>query len=61
MGTPSAVEVEFSPSRIIFISIFVIPYPYDAEVFIFLLWIYTQSVRLLGLVIGPSQGLYLNT
>jgi hypothetical protein len=25
------------------------------------LWIYTQSIGLLGQVIGPSQGLYLNT
>jgi hypothetical protein len=29
--------------------------------FYFILWIYTQSVGLLGRVIGPSQGLYLNT
>jgi hypothetical protein len=27
----------------------------------FSLWIYTQSVGLLGRVIGPSQGLYINT
>jgi hypothetical protein len=31
-----------------------------SRLFIFL-WIYTQSVGLLGRVIGPSQGLYLNT
>jgi hypothetical protein len=27
----------------------------------FILWTYTQSIGLLGRVIGPSQGLYLNT
>jgi hypothetical protein len=43
-----------------FISIPLTPYSYGVEVFIFL-WIYTQSVGLLGRVIGPSQGLYLNT
>jgi hypothetical protein len=32
---------------------------YGVEVFIFL-WIYTQSVGLLGRVISPAQGLYLN-
>jgi hypothetical protein len=31
-----------------------------SRIFIFL-WIYTQSVGLLGRVIGSSQGLYLNT
>jgi hypothetical protein len=31
-----------------------------SRIFIFL-WIYTQSIILLGRVIGPSQGLYLNT
>jgi hypothetical protein len=36
------------------------PYSYGVESFIFL-WIYTQTVGLLGRVIGPSQGLYLNT
>jgi hypothetical protein len=29
--------------------------------FFLFLWIYTQSVGLLGGLIGPSQGLYLNT
>jgi hypothetical protein len=43
-----------------FTSIPLIPYSYGVEVFIFLR-IYTQSVGLLGRVIGPSQGLYLNT
>jgi hypothetical protein len=37
-----------------------IPYSYGVEVFNFP-WIYTQSVGLLGRVIGPSQGHYLNT
>jgi hypothetical protein len=41
-------------------SIPLIPYSYGVEVFIFH-WIYTQSVGLLGRVIGPSEGLYLNT
>jgi hypothetical protein len=36
------------------------PYSYGIEVFIFL-WIYTQSVGLLGRVICPLQGFYLNT
>jgi hypothetical protein len=36
------------------------PYSYGVEVFIFL-WIYKQSAGLHGWVIGPSQGLYLNT
>jgi hypothetical protein len=38
-----------------------IPSSYGAEVFIFLWIYYTQSVGLLGRVIGLSQGLYLNT
>jgi hypothetical protein len=50
----STVKIDF------FISIPLIPYSYGVEFFIFL-WIYTQSVGLLGRVIGPSQGLYLNT
>jgi hypothetical protein len=37
-----------------------IPYSYGVDV-LFILWIYTQSVGLLGQVIGPSQGLFLNT
>jgi hypothetical protein len=41
-------------------SIPLIPYPCGVEVFFFL-WIYTQTVGLLGRVIGRSQDLYLNT
>jgi hypothetical protein len=44
----------------IFIYIPLIPYSYGVE-FYFILCIYTQSVRLLGRVIGPLQGLHLNT
>jgi hypothetical protein len=43
-----------------FISFALITYSYSVEV-LFILWIYTQSVGLLGLVISPSQGFYLNT
>jgi hypothetical protein len=45
---------------IIFYILPLIPYSYGFEV-IFILWIYSQSVGLLGRVLGPSQGLYLNT
>jgi hypothetical protein len=44
----------------LYILIPLIPYSSGVEVFIFVL-IYTQSVGLLGRVIEPSQGLYLNT
>jgi hypothetical protein len=54
----------FSPSFllhvIIFISLPLILYSYGVEVSHFL-WIFTQSVGLLGRVIGLSQGLYINT
>jgi hypothetical protein len=50
----------FLIKKLFFISIPLMPYSYGVEVCIFL-WIYTQSVGLLGRVIGPSQGLYLNT
>jgi hypothetical protein len=43
-------------------SIPLITYSYGVEVLIFFyLWIYIQLVGLLERVIGPSQGLYLNT
>jgi hypothetical protein len=42
-------------------SIPLIPYSYGVEAFHFSLVLYTQTVGLLGRVIGPSQGLYLNT
>jgi hypothetical protein len=45
---------------IFYVSVSLIPYSYRVEIFIFL-WIFTKSVELLGRVIGPSQGLYLNT
>jgi hypothetical protein len=45
---------------ILYFSIPLVPYSYGVEVSIFL-WIYTQSVGLLGRVIGPSEGPYLNT
>jgi hypothetical protein len=38
-----------------------IPHSYGVEVFHFSLWLHTQSVGLRGRLIGPSQGLYLNT
>jgi hypothetical protein len=44
-----------------FMSIPLIPYSYGVEVLFVIPWIYTQSVGLLGRVIGPSQGLYLYT
>jgi hypothetical protein len=44
-----------------FIYLPLIPYSYGVEVFVFVLWMYTQSVGLLGRVIGLSQSLYLNT
>jgi hypothetical protein len=57
------VETANHLQRFIFRSITIIFYihsSYGVEVFIFL-WIYKKSVGLLGRVIGPSQGLYLNT
>jgi hypothetical protein len=51
---------DFVVTEYSFLSIFPIPYSYDIEVLI-LLWIFTKSVGLLGRVIGPLQGLYLNT
>jgi hypothetical protein len=65
VGTRRPTVSIIEQQQILFLKTFVYPFLLYCTLtvtrFFIFLWIYTQSVGLLGRVIGQSQGLYLNT